>query len=234
MNPKYECTIKKEEVSLIEKVGMGRFGSVYSALCRGQKIAVKVIADQETTLFTQELRILTSIHHPNVCQFLGVFKSDSTYKLCLEFIDYNLSDYLLKMGKTFSLLKKMRMARDAARGVNYLHTLRPRIIHRDLKTENLMITRNDVVKVCDFGLSQTLTKRKPFVTGFRGSFLWQAPEVMVPGESRADEKSDVYSFGLIMWQILTQRPIFDNLPDDCDKNGKITKIIIITKYLIYF
>ena len=49
-----------------------------------------------------------------MCQFLGVFKSDSTYKLCLEFINYNLSDYLLKSGKTFSLPKKMRMARDAA------------------------------------------------------------------------------------------------------------------------
>ena len=75
---------------------------------------MKIIANKEANLFTQELRILTSIHHPNVCQFLGVFKSDSTYKLCLEFIDYNLSDYLLKSGKTFSLPKKMRMARDAA------------------------------------------------------------------------------------------------------------------------
>ena len=75
---------------------------------------MKIIANKEANLFTQELRILTSIHHPNVCQFLGVFKSASTYKLCLEFIDYNLSDYLLKSGKTFSLPKKMRMARDAA------------------------------------------------------------------------------------------------------------------------
>ena len=60
--------------------------------------------------------------------------------------------------------------------MNHLHTLRPRIIHRDLKTENLMITKYDVVKVCDFGLSQTLTKSKPFAMGFRGgTFLWQAP-----------------------------------------------------------
>ena len=114
MIPDYECTIKEDEVKLVEKVGEGRFGSVYSAQCRGRKIAVKIIANKEANLFTQELRILTSIHHPNVCQFLGVFKSDSTYKLCLEFIDYNLSDYLLKSGKTFSLPKKMRMARDAA------------------------------------------------------------------------------------------------------------------------
>ena len=55
------------------------------------------------------------------------------------------------------------------------------------------------MKVCDFGLSQTLTKSKPFAMGFRGTFLWQAPEAMVPGASRANEKSDVYSFGLVLF-----------------------------------
>ena len=64
------------------------------------------------------------------------------------------------------------------------------------------------MKVCDFGLSQTLTKSKPFAMGFRGTFLWQAPEVMVPGASRANEKSDVYSFGLILWQILNPEAYF--------------------------
>lgn len=232
MSSNYVCTINKSEVRLMEVVGEGRFGTVYSAQCRGRKIAVKVLGSKETNLFTQELRILTSIHHPNVCQFLGVIKSDSTYKLCLEFIDYNLSDYLLKSGKTFSLLKKMRMARDAARGMNYLHSLNPIIIHRDLKTENLMITKNDVVKVCDFGLSQTISKSKPYAKGIRGSFLWLAPEVMDPGNSMANEKSDVYSFGLILWQILTQRPIFDNLPENYDDNG-IKKIISLFTYLLH-
>lgn len=94
------------------------------------------------------------------------------------------------------------MALDVARGMNYLHHRNPPIVHRDLKSSNLLVDKNWNVKVGDFGLSKL--KHTTFLTAKsgRGTPQWMAPEVLRNDPS--NEKSDVFSFGVILWELMTQ------------------------------
>lgn len=97
------------------------------------------------------------------------------------------------------------MALDVARGMNYLHSCTPVIVHRDLKSPNLLVDKNWVVKVCDFGLSRI--KHNTFLSSksTAGTPEWMAPEVL--RNEPSNEKSDVYSFGVILWELATlQQP----------------------------
>ncbi|KAL7247017.1 hypothetical protein ACSBR2_002015 [Camellia fascicularis] len=99
--------------------------------------------------------------------------------------------------------KRLRMALDVAKGMNYLHTSHPIIVHQDLKTPNLLVDKNWVVKVCDFGLSRM--KHNTFLSSksTAGTAEWMAPEVLKNEPS--NEKSCVYSFGVILWELATLR-----------------------------
>lgn len=97
------------------------------------------------------------------------------------------------------------MALDVAKGMNYLHSSTPVIVHRDLKSPNLLVDKNWVVKVCDFGLSRM--KHNTFLSSrsTAGTAEWMAPEVL--RNEPSNEKCDVYSFGVILWELTTlQQP----------------------------
>jgi serine/threonine protein kinase len=191
-------------------LGEGTFGKVFRGRCRGKKVAVKVPAHQQLTPeelqdFRKEVQIMSKIFHPNVVLFMGASTKAGQIKIVTELMDTDLENYLRsEEGRKTPLFQRLKMAKDAALGMNWLHGI-TKIIHRDFKPANLLINLQDmVVKVTDFGFSEF----RPEITGRalkdkfgpRGTALWMAPEVMQGLEF--DEKVDVYAFGIVLWELV--------------------------------
>jgi serine/threonine protein kinase len=143
-----------------------------------------------------------------------------------ELMRGDLERLILEEQVNLSMLTRMKMARDAALGMLWLHSSNPQIIHRDLKASNLLVDDNLNCKICDFGLSQFTPKGKHLIDGkegAKGTPLWMAPEVMM-GEP-FNEKADVYSFGLILWFLLTKHEPYE----DYDELESFTRDICVNR-----
>ena len=118
----------------------------------------------------------------------------------------NLHNVLVNEKLTWN--QKIKIALDIARGLNYLHTLNPPIIHRDLKSLNILISKKYTAKISDLGFSRTKEKTKRSMTNFVGSIQWMAPEVM--SDEQYDLSADIYSFSIILWEIYSQKFPYEN------------------------
>ncbi|KAJ7955239.1 Kinase family protein [Quillaja saponaria] len=204
-----------EDLTLGEQIGQGSCGTVYHALWYGSDVAVKVFSKQEYSddvilSFRQEVSLMKRLRHPNVLLFMGAVTSPQRLCIVTEFLPRG-SLYRLLQRSTSKLewRRRVHMALDIARGVNYLHHFNPPIIHRDLKSSNLLVDKNWTVKVGDFGLSRL--KHETYLTTKtgKGTPQWMAPEVL--RNEPSDEKSDVYSFGVILWELATEKIPWDSL-----------------------
>uniref|UniRef100_A0A5B7AI21 non-specific serine/threonine protein kinase n=1 Tax=Davidia involucrata TaxID=16924 RepID=A0A5B7AI21_DAVIN len=204
-----EWEILWEDLQIGERIGIGSYGEVYHADWNSTEVAVKKFMDQDISgdalaQFKCEVEIMLRLRHPNVVLFMGAVTHPPNLSILTEF---------LPRGSLFKLLhrpniqldekRRMRMALDVAKGMNYLHTSHPVIVHRDLKTPNLLVDKNWVVKVCDFGLSRM--KHDTFLSSnsTAGTPEWMAPEVL--RNELSNEKSDVFSFGVVLWELATLR-----------------------------
>ncbi|KAI9100822.1 hypothetical protein K1719_024184 [Acacia pycnantha] len=146
----------------------------------------------------------------NVLLFMGEVTSPQRLCIVTEFLPRG-SLFRLLQRKTPKLdwRRRAHMALDIARGVNYLHHCSPPIIHRDLKSSNLLVDRNWTVMVGDFGLSRL--KHETYLTTKtgKGTPQWMAPEVL--RNEPSDEKSDVYSFGVKLWELTTEKIPWETL-----------------------
>ncbi|KAF9616909.1 hypothetical protein IFM89_032871 [Coptis chinensis] len=186
----------------------GSCAVVYRGIWNGSDIAVKVYTDndyRESTLldYKKEIDIMKRLRHPNVLLFMGAVYSPERLAIVTEFLPRgSLFKTLHRNSQALDIRRRLRMSLDVARGMNYLHRRIPPIVHRDLKSSNLLVDRNWTVKVGDFGLSKW--KNATFLTAKsgRGTPQWMAPEVL--RNEPSNEKSDVYSFGVILWELLTE------------------------------
>ncbi|OMO79446.1 hypothetical protein CCACVL1_13675 [Corchorus capsularis] len=193
-----DCEIRWENLQLGEEVGQVK---VYFA---GEY--------KESTLqdYKKEIDIMRKLRHPNVLLFMGAVYSQERLAIVTEFLPRgSLFKTLHKNNQALDLRKRVKMALDVARGMNYLHRRNPPIVHRDLKTSNLLVDKNWNVKVGDFGLSRF--KNGTFLTtkSGRGTPQWMAPEVL--RNEPSNEKSDVFSFGVILWELMTVSVPWNNL-----------------------
>ncbi|XP_057770494.1 probable serine/threonine-protein kinase SIS8 isoform X2 [Salvia miltiorrhiza] len=198
-----DCEIPWEDITL------GSYGEVYRGDWHGTEVAVKKFLDQDITgesleEFRSEVRIMKRVRHPNVVLFMGAFTRPPNLSIITEFLPRgSLYRLLHRPNNQLDERRRLRMALDAARGMNYLHNCTPVIVHRDLKSPNLLVDKNWVVKVCDFGLSRM--KHSTFLSSrsTAGTAEWMAPEVL--RNEPSNEKCDVYSFGVILWELCTMR-----------------------------
>ncbi|XP_074311487.1 serine/threonine-protein kinase EDR1 isoform X2 [Silene latifolia] len=202
-----ECEILWEDLDIGERIGLGSYGEVYHADWNGTEVAVKKFLDQDFSgaaleEFKREVRIMRRLRHPNIVLFMGAVTRPPHLSIVTEFLPRG-SLYRILHRPNFQIDEKRRikMALDVARGMNCLHTSTPTIVHRDLKSPNLLVDKNWNVKVGDFGLSRL--KHNTFLSSksTAGTPEWMAPEVL--RNEPSNEKCDVYSFGVILWELAT-------------------------------
>lgn len=209
--------ISWDELHIKERVGAGSFGTVHRAEWNGSDVAVKLLTvqdfhDDQLKEFLREVAIMKRVRHPNVVLFMGAVTKRPHLSIVTEYLPRGSLYRLIHRPAAGELLdqrRRIRMALDVAKGINYLHCLSPPIVHWDLKSPNLLVDKNWNVKVCDFGLSRF--KANTFISSksVAGTPEWMAPEFL-RGEP-SNEKSDVYSFGVILWELVTMQQPWNGL-----------------------
>ncbi|KAH9756184.1 protein kinase domain-containing protein [Citrus sinensis] len=209
--------ISWDELHVKERVGAGSFGTVHRAEWHGSDVAVKVLTvqdflDDQLKEFLREVAIMKRVRHPNVVLFMGAVTKRPHLSIVTEYLPRGSLYRLIHRpaaGEMMDQRRRLRMALDVAKGINYLHNLNPPILHWDLKSPNLLVDKNWTVKVCDFGLSRF--KANTFISSksVAGTPEWMAPEFL-RGEP-SNEKSDVYSFGVILWELVTMQQPWNGL-----------------------
>ena len=214
-----EWEIDPGEIELGRRIGIGSYGEVFKGTYRFTDVAVKRILGRDASLavvedFKAEIAIMRRLRHPNIVQFMGAITRPPSLCIVTQYVARGSLFKLLHRTPTFQPdeRRRLQMALDIARGMNYLHSCKPPIAHRDLKSPNLLVDRDMTVKVCDFGLSLSLCSRLLTARSKTGTPEWTAPEVLKCQTSDA-KKSDVYSFGVILWELMTnEEPWPDKTP----------------------
>ncbi|KAL0562302.1 hypothetical protein IC582_002754 [Cucumis melo] len=200
-------------------LGKGGFGMVYYGVLDDTEVAVKMIspsAVQGYSQFQAEVTILMRVHHRNLTSLVGYMNDGGHLGLVYEYMAKgNLAEHLSE--KTTSILSwedRLRIAIDAAQGLEYLHHgCKPPIVHRDVKTTNILLTEKFNAKLSDFGLSKTYpTDDKSYMsTIIVGTPGYLDPEYYT--SNRLTEKSDVYGFGVSLMEVISCRPVISNIED---------------------
>ncbi|KOM45782.1 hypothetical protein LR48_Vigan06g108800 [Vigna angularis] len=196
-------------------LGEGGFGCVYKGhLPDGREIAVKQLkigGGQGEREFKAEVEIISRIHHRHLVSLVGYCIEDSRRLLVYDYVPNN-NLYFHLHGENQPVLEwtnRVKIAAGAARGLAYLHEdCNPRIIHRDIKSSNILLDFNYEAKVSDFGLAKlALDANTHITTRVMGTFGYVAPEYASSG--KLTEKSDVYSFGVVLLELITGRKPVD-------------------------
>ncbi|CAN6356586.1 unnamed protein product [Urochloa humidicola] len=198
-----------------EEIGRGGFGSVFLGyLENGSPVAIKMrskTSSQGDKEFLAEAQHLTRVHHKNLVSLIGYCKDKKHMALVYEYMHGgNLEDRLRGEASAATPLtwhQRLKIALDSAQGLEYLHkSCQPALIHRDVKTKNILLSADLEAKIADFGLMKAFADEfKTHVTTLpAGTLGYLDPEYY--NTSQLSDKSDVYSFGVVLLELITGQP----------------------------
>lgn len=222
--------IHSSELTFHKVLGSGAQGDVFLSTWKRSfgcsscttTVAVKRLAEHACTHLDREALLLRT-DHPNLVQCFGAWTADAPFLLVLEFCSggslYNQLHHPEALRLTWK--QRVKILCDVAEGMKYLHSHQPKIIHRDLKSTNILLLQPVVsedcephAKITDFGLARVQEEVSTWgpMTQCVGTWRWTAPEVFA--STHYNEKADIYSFAMVMYELLTSLvPFADNWPD---------------------
>lgn len=217
------------ELILESRIGVGFTAEVYKGIWtrRGDAVvAIKQINEDAPSLrseqqlaFVREMSVLTQVRHENLVQLYGVCLDSRPLRIVTEYCGGGAVFELLHQGQPpveLVYAQQIKMCRDTARAMCYLHTFNPMIIHRDLKSLNMLLdkpvtgpTEVPLIKVCDFGVAKFQVQAGNWgqMTNQAGTQHWMAPEMWT--SSTYDEKVDVFSFAMVIYEIICREVPFE-------------------------
>ncbi|XP_035833241.1 receptor-like protein kinase FERONIA [Helianthus annuus] len=226
-------------------IGHGGFGKVYKGnIDNGSSLVVAAIkrldamSDQGESEFWAEVEMLSKLRHCNLVSLIGYCNHESEMILVYEYMPHGtLADHLHKLGTPLSWCQRLKMCIGAARGLDYLHTgtgIEFGIIHRDVKSSNILLDKDWAAKVSDFGLSKISPRNQLSThvsTLVKGTFGYFDPSYFATG--KLTRMSDVYAFGVVLLEMLCRKRAVDDSLDwgiatwakDSIKEGNLKDIV---------
>jgi serine/threonine protein kinase len=207
--------IPMEMIDKQEMISRGGFGLVFSGTYNGETVAIKTLLPEnrknmkEIEAFFAEIQLMAELEHPRIVRFIGAAWNSLSDVVCVsEFMvggdlrmllmnfEGDTGDASQRRPHGFDF-EKVQIALHIAHGLTYLHSLAPTVLHRDLKSRNVLLSSTMEAKLTDFGVSRH--RSDGLMTCNVGTSLWMAPEVMMGGQY--DEKADVFSFGVLLSEL---------------------------------
>ncbi|KAJ0399716.1 hypothetical protein ATCC90586_010307 [Pythium insidiosum] len=234
-----------EAVTVSTLVSRGAYGEVFDGVCFGQRVAVKRLSplrrknlDDVHSLLV-EVKLQASLEHARIVKFIGVaWDTLSNLSVVTEFMAGGdlrgaLSDWRDDGRATGWDAQKHTLARHVAEALVYLHSLSPAVLHRDLKSRNILLDESQQsAKVTDFGVSRQQSEETLTLTGGVGTSLWMAPEVM--RGDRYDDRADVFSFGLVLSELDTHELPYSSMRRQMAQerpNGSVPEMAVLQRVL---
>ncbi|OWZ20572.1 TKL protein kinase [Phytophthora megakarya] len=227
--------VPREKVILQDLISRGGYGEVYAGMFNDESVAVKMLLPEmrksisHLNAFLAEVKLMATLNHERIVQFVGV-AWDSLTDLCVlsEFMEGGDLRTLLKNCEEHNTplgfdRSKATIALHVAHALTYLHSLSPPVLHRDLKSKNILLTAQLDAKLTDFGVSRERSDHT--MTGGVGSSRWMAPEVMM-GE-RYDDKADMFSFGVVLAELDQHLLPYANTKDNSNSGRAMPDLAIL-------
>lgn len=223
--------VEHTSVELIKLLSRGGFGEVWLGMYMNENVAVKRLlpdkrSPSDALAFASEIKIMARLDHPKIVRFIAVsWMNAVTIQAVTEFMDCGDLKSLLDSNRAEQLTwanLKCQIAIDIADALVYLHTLNPKLIHRDLKSRNVLIDAETGAKLSDFGISRNRSVEETMTAGV-GTSRWIAPEVIVGGHYT--EFADIYSFGVVLSELDTCKAPFHDAANT--NGGKMPDVTIL-------
>jgi serine/threonine protein kinase len=216
--------MEKNDIKIIEEIDENNFAIIYKANYNNDIVAIKKFKQVDTEsnhyFYKKELKLISNLNHSNIVNFIGfIFEKNGIVGIVLEYCELKtLKSFIEKNLKLLKWKLKLKLLLDVSKGMEYIHF--KKLIHRDLKLENVLISKGLIAKITNFDISRESDINDKHKTIKCGTSLYMAPEVVTSGDY--DQKCDVFSFAIMMFQLLTKK--IDNIYQDTISNDNVLNV----------